>query len=349
METNEKKSRFSVKAVLAIFIILAVAAALCVLFLHEKADNQAYLVKNSTVFDSFIYNGNTYTLSTATEDYSKQRTILRTADDNSDFLILPGENAKWCDEIGRFIYADGKKICSCNIDGSDRKTIAKLSGNISASLRDVIDGYAVVRPVTKLKQGATEGDGFYYLIDLVSGKLISTGPSAYTGISPVAISDGWFYYATGSLDGSYFDIQRCSIETGKCEVITDEIDEYIGDYGCVIDGYLYFHYEYGDVFRVPVGGGEVENLNLSFKDVGAKGAAGIISYEGNVLVACMCQNSDDDDVSLSLFSLEQDASGLNKILSFDVDSSSVLSSMRIQGNVFMANSRDSLVPLCGNL
>lgn len=85
---------------LAVVIVFGAIA----LFLHEGQVNRDRLVEQANIIDTFIYNGNTYTLSTAVENYFKQRVILRMAGNNEDYLILPGENGKWCAEIERFVY-----------------------------------------------------------------------------------------------------------------------------------------------------------------------------------------------------------------------------------------------------
>ena len=340
---NSKRKIISIG--LAAVLLLAGYAFL---FLHEQKQKSDRLNESSTVFDTFLYQGTAYTLSTVTENYTDQRSILRAASGDNGYLILPGESGRWCPEIQRIVYAKGKKIYTCDINGADREAVFQISGRRAhAMLRDVIGGYAVVyRSYEDARNYSSLGSGVYYLIDLTSGRALETEISAPAGISPLALDDGWFYFGTGTIDGSYADIRRCSLETGKCEILTSDIPEYVGDPGCVADGYLYFHYAYGDVYRVPVGGGKVEKPDIDFGGMGARGVAGMIGYDGTCLLACICRD-DHGAVTLRVYALDGDQS-LREVRSFDVDEFYHLTSLRVQDDILIASSRNA-VSLYGRL
>ena len=176
IKEHHKRPKSSIALMVVITLLLTGCASVYADFRPEaKAANSI----NEEVYDGFCYDGNYYTLGTVTEtsfpsSQSKPRTVLRSAEDESKYIILPGTYGAWSDVLQRLVYADGKKIRTCDIDGSDRETIFKVPTGKAAQLRVVLDEYAIVRGVVDLRYGATAGEGAFYILNLTSGEVLET-------------------------------------------------------------------------------------------------------------------------------------------------------------------------------
>lgn len=323
-------------------IVLIIALLLLLLYgRQKKADSLAAVAEP---YDSFIYQNTLYTVSSATDSLQFDTRYFLRAEGSKYYLQLPGEAVRWCDVVERFVYTDGNCVRTCNIDGRNRETVYTISDGKYAQIKEVIDYYAVIRRAEKLAGGASGPAGGYDIVDLVDGTVYEAriGDSATYAENVLDISDGWLYYSVVSMSGGENSISRCKLATGQRETLTAASVNTI-EFSCVADGYLYFNYEYGAVCRVPVQGGELEQLSIDFEAVGAKNATGVAEYDGVVYVICYCHS--DDMNFLRVFSLEPETCQISEVASVEADSRRLLNLHMIDGEVVLARLGDASLRL----
>lgn len=344
LSIKEYRKRTKVETILMIMVVLLLTACSSVYADFQPDIRNADSISEE-IFDGFRYGDDYYTLGTATEtsflnSQAEICTVLRPTDSGNEYVILPGLNGTWSESLQKLVYADGKKIRICNIDGTKRETVFKVPTGKSAQLRAVMDEYAIVRGVFSLNYGATMGDGAYFVLNLITGESVETEIRSATGISPLAVSGGWFYYGTGALDGTENKIYRCNVETGAVEIVASNVPAYVDQPGTVVGDHLYFHYKYGSLLRVSIRDGLVETLPLEFTEIGASGIAGLISYDDTLFVACICRDS-GETTYFRVYSLDLETLDLYEVLCQSVPESFYLSSLRISENILIVSSRNS--------
>lgn len=291
IETGEKKSGCALLKAVVIAAAVAVVAMFVCMLVHESRVSTASLLSNAWGNEAFAYEGDTYFTETTIKNYTKALQVLRRVDDEENYSFLPGEGALWSDTTERFVYRDGKKLKTCDINGKNAETLYRASGFRCFPVPlMIIDQYVVVKNAYRSNSTGIQSVGNFFLLDLTTESILNTTISAELGrgVTSLCIEDGYLYYSTGSISGgpsAYHDICRCSLETGECEVLTTNIPE-AATQGCVIEGYLYFRIPEKGFYRIPTTGNEVEKL-----DAGGVGNWPLVKYDSKVLFAHTSQES----------------------------------------------------------
>lgn len=213
---DRKLLRVPSKTILLLLLIAALTAGIVFAIIDELYQREERILSSADAVDTFVYDGTTYTLYNAYVR-TNQTCILLQSDEMEACLKMPGSMGEWCAEIERFVYVSGRRVCTCDISGKDRTTVFKTRSLTDAKLLGVMEEYAVVCAAKDLGGGASRGVDHCFVLGLETEEVIETDISAALGITPLTITDGWFYYSTCPLDGNSPDMRRCSLNTGVSE------------------------------------------------------------------------------------------------------------------------------------
>lgn len=339
MKTCEKKfGRALLKAVMIAAAVAVVALLVCML-VHESRTSTARLLSNAWGNEAFAYEGDTYFTETTIKNYTKALQVLRKVDDEGNYSFLPGEGALWSDAAECFVYRDGKKLKTCDINGKNAETLYRASGfRYFPVPLTIIDQYVIVKNSYRRNSTGVQGEGNIFLIDLTTGSVLNT--TVDHNVTALCIENGYLYYSTGSINSAsssaHYDICRCSLETGECEVLTMGIPEAAAQ-GCVIEGYLYFRIPEKGFYRIPIPGGEAEKL-----DAGGVGNWPLAEYDGKVLFAHISQQNDGAfDMQVTTY----DPSGYTseELFRWSMESSDIIVNLRVQEDTVIVLCYDSTV------
>ena len=330
---------------IALSAVLIVIVGVLVFLQGQKRKTDS-LFALSDVYDTFIYEGTTYILSSVL-DTMRTNTIhfLSVDGENEEYIVLPGEAIKWCETTDCFVYTDEHKARICDINGKNQKTIYTSPDGEYALVLAVSDHFAVIQKSRKLNYGASIGISGMVVVDLLSGEVFETEIkiSESYGASPLTISDGWLYYKASSIGygSTNLGIYRCWLETGACEFLTSN-NAYTPESSFVHNGYLYFLYPSGSVNRIAIEGSGVENLHLD------KSAAGLVYNEGTIYIACYHKDSATAERFVRIYSLEPNSKELVEVASTVIAGQhnySYMTNIRVNEGCFVITG-DGAPPLC---
>lgn len=346
-----------------VVIVLVVIALAAGLFIREHRESVEKLLDHAYSMDAFIYQGETYRLDATVKNNTKALRVLRPMSTPDEYRFLPGENALWADAIDRFVYMDGSKLKTCDINGDNKEMVFQVSGfRYIALVRKVVDNYVIVERTYRTGSGGYDFEGDFFLVNLVTGDAVELRTDALRNMQYFSIADEYFYYGTSDLGVSgvdaknsdrYRDICRFDLKTGENVVLTDRIvpensgifDDGQGlvDCGCVIDGYLYFVYDPKDtpVMRIPVGGGAVEKTNADIGQFGAGGISRITGYGDKVLIVCEGREDGGEGfIKALVFDPAEDE--MSELCRWTTDSASI-ESLRVQDDALVVCCWDGAV------
>ncbi len=342
MKTNEKKFGRALLMAVVIAAAVAVVALLVCMLVQESRTATAHLLSNAWGNEAFAYEGDTYFTETTIKNNTKALQVLRKVDDEENYSFLPGEGALWSDAAECFVYRDGKKLKTCDINGKNAETLYRASGFRCFPIPlMMIDRYVVVKNAYRSNSAGTQGIGNFFLLDLTTGSILDTTISAELGygVTVLCMEDGYLYYSTGSISGgasAYHDICRCSLETGKCEVLITSIPEAAAQ-GCVIEGYLYFRIPEKGFYRIPTTGGEAEKL-----DAGGAGNWPFVEYDGKVLFAHISQESDGTfGMPVTVYSPSDRTS--EELFRWSMEDSHIIEDLHVQDDTIIILCYDSAI------
>lgn len=340
LKTVKQKFRTLLPKGAVIAVAACVLALLLCMLVQENRTNTAHLLSNAWGNDTFVYEGKTYFVETTVKNYTKALRILRQADDEANYMFLPGESALWSDTAERFVYRDGKKLKACDITGKNAKTLYSASGfRIFPVPLMTLDRYVVVKNAYRRNNAGIQSVGNFFLIDLTNGSVLETEISAELGrgLTSLCIEDGFLYYSTGSISGTTSEICRCCLETGEYEILATISGADSVAQGCVIEGYLYFRASGKGFYRIPAAGGEVEKL-----DAGGSGNWPMAEYNGRILFAHTVQE-DDDSFSVSAEICDPAKQSAEEVFRLPMEDYDSIVSLRVQNAVITVFSYDGAV------
>lgn len=308
--------------IITVILVLAFIAVCIASFLSERREKLENALNDSNsrrygfYFDGTIYSRN----------YSDGYTFLRKLGDEENYIFLPGYTHDWSDSIEKFVYSDGKKIKTCDINVKNTETLHKFSGERTVILSDFLGKYALIEGVM-LDGNGHQPIGSTYILNLETGDAIETEMRTKLLNAPLAISGNYLYYFACYITEPRNDLCRCDITTGKCETLISELSNDIEwQYGCIIDDYLYFSYDPNyskkGIARYSLSTGELEasNPGVSIRYLS--------EYKGKLLTAYYTQAEDGKNLIIHVCTYDFDSQELEEIGSSKI-SSSFASDIRI--------------------
>lgn len=298
-----------IRKIIIIFLVLAFIAASIATFVGEYKDHlDRALHSTSSVKHGFLYDGEIYVYNTVTNyNWMRDYSFLRKLDNMEDYISLHGTTIYWSDAIEKFVYAAGGKIKTYDINAKNSETLHRFSIGRSVILSSVIDKYALVRKAVSSGTGHIP-TGSTYILNLETGDAVETPMPADMLQRPMGISGNYLYFTNSYVTVSIYNLYRCDLTTGECELLIDQFPQKPGDSGCIIGDFFYFYYyDEKDVIRYSLSSGEFETSTPG------TGISYMTEYKGNLLIVYYTRTEADADIICHVCTYDFDNQKLEEI------------------------------------